>query len=77
MSHQPVTPRPSQPGLVLSRKKGQAVILEVAGHRIRVLVHEIQGPKVRLHIHAPQEVRIHREEVQALVDAGFAREKTP
>ncbi len=46
--------------LVLSRRKGEAVI--IAGN-VRVEVVEVRGDKVRLGITAPESIRVDREEV--------------
>jgi carbon storage regulator len=47
--------------LVLTRKKGEAVVLPDQGVVFTIL--EIQGNKVRVGIAAPQHVEIHRREV--------------
>jgi carbon storage regulator len=46
--------------LVLSRKKGQSIII---GDNIEITVVEIQGDTVRIGINAPREVTVHRREV--------------
>lgn len=46
--------------LVLSRKKGQSIII---GDNIEITVVEIKGDMVRIGINAPREVAIHRQEV--------------
>jgi len=46
--------------LVLSRKKGQSIII---GENIEITVVEIQGDMVRIGINAPREVSVHRQEV--------------
>ena len=46
--------------LVLSRKKGQRVMI---GDGIVITVVEVRGNKVRFGIDAPKEVPVHREEV--------------
>lgn len=46
--------------LVLSRKKGEAIIIN---NEITLVVVEIRGDKVRLGIEAPHEVPVHRKEV--------------
>jgi len=48
--------------LVLSRKTNESIMID---HNIKVVVLEIQGNKVRLGFEAPQDVPIHREELQA------------
>ncbi len=46
--------------LVLSRKKGESVIIS---DNIVVMVVDIRGDKVRLGIEAPRDVPVHRREV--------------
>lgn len=46
--------------LVLSRKKGQSIVI---GDNIEITVVEIQGDMVRIGINAPREVTVHRQEV--------------
>lgn len=46
--------------LVLSRKKGQSIMI---GHNIEISIVDVQGEQVRLGINAPREVIIHRKEV--------------
>ena len=52
--------------LVLSRKAEESMYI---GHDIKITVLDIRGGQVRIGITAPQEVKIHREEVyQRIVD---------
>ncbi len=46
--------------LVLSRKRGEAIIV---GDNIRISIVEVQGNRVRLGIEAPSSVRVRREEL--------------
>jgi len=46
--------------LVLTRKKGQSVIIN---DNIEITILEVQGDQVRLGIDAPRDVSIHRKEV--------------
>mgnify|MGYP003818736773 CR=1 FL=1 len=46
--------------LVLSRKKGQSIII---GNDIEISVIDIQGEQVRLGINAPGNVKVYRKEV--------------
>lgn len=46
--------------LVLTRKKGQAIII---GHDIEISVIDIQGDQVRIGINAPKSVSVHRKEI--------------
>lgn len=47
--------------LVLTRKKGEIVVLPTLGIKVTVL--EVRGDKVRLGFEAPRDVPIHREEI--------------
>ena len=47
--------------LVLSRLKGESIII---GHKVKVMVVEVRGGKVRLGIEAPEEITVNREEVE-------------
>jgi carbon storage regulator len=46
--------------LVLSRKKNESIVID---DKIRIVVVEIRGDKVRLGVEAPKEVPVHRQEV--------------
>ncbi len=46
--------------LVLSRKKGQSIMI---GQNIEISIIDVQGDQVRLGINAPREVAIYRKEV--------------
>lgn len=46
--------------LVLTRKKGQAIII---GHDIEISIIDVQGDQVRIGINAPKSVTIHRKEI--------------
>lgn len=48
------------PVLVLTRKKGQSLMI---GQNIEISIVDIQGDQVRIGINAPREVSIHRKEV--------------
>lgn len=52
------------PGLVLLRKRGEAVIITIGSTRVEVRLTEINPHWGRLRIVAPQEVRIEREEIE-------------
>ena len=61
--------------LVLSRKKGESVIIR---ENIVVTVVEIRGDKVRLGIEAPKDVPVHRREVyEAIKRAEGSQTKSP
>ena len=53
--------------LVLSRKRGESIIL--SQDEIQVTVLEIRGDTVRLGIKAPESVPVHREEVWLRINA--------
>lgn len=46
--------------LVLSRKRDEEIVID---DRIRIVVVEIRGDKVRLGIEAPRDVDVHRKEI--------------
>ena len=48
--------------LVLARKTNESIVIN---ENVQVIVLEIQGNKVRLGFEAPQDVPIHREELEA------------
>lgn len=50
--------------LVLSRKLGEAIAI---GDKISITVIEVKGNQVRLGIEAPQDMRIYRQEIYAMV----------
>ena len=61
--------------LVLSRKKGESVIIR---ENIVVTVVEIRGDKVRLGIEAPKDVPVHRREVyEAIKRSEGSQTKSP
>lgn len=54
--------------LVLSRKKNESIVID---DRIKIVIVDIRGDKVRLGVEAPQEVPVHRQEVyDAIKRAG-------
>ena len=56
--------------LVLSRKKNEKIVITGPGieGEIVLVVVDIRGDKIRLGVQAPQEVSIHRREVQDAID---------
>lgn len=50
--------------LVLSRHRDESIIID---GRIKVMVVDIRGDKVRLGVEAPKETPVHREEVWAKI----------
>ena len=56
--------------LVLTRKLGESIAID---DHIKIVVVQIKGKQVRLGIKAPQETKIHREEVyQAIQEQNTA-----
>lgn len=47
--------------LVLSRKKGESIVI---GDDIVLTIVEVRGDKIRLGIEAPREVPVHRKEIR-------------
>jgi carbon storage regulator len=62
--------------LVLTRRVGETIVID---GRIRVIVSEVRGDKVRIGIEAPSDVRIDRQEVHERRMAGepLAVRKSP
>lgn len=52
--------------LVLSRKKGESIII---GDNIEISIIEVQGDNVRIGINAPREVSIYRKEIYEEIQA--------
>jgi carbon storage regulator len=55
--------------LVLSRKKGQQVVI---GDQLSVVVLEVRGDRVKLGFSGPAEVPIHREEIHDRIVRQYA-----
>lgn len=55
--------------LVLSRKKNESIVID---DRIKIVVVEIRGDKVRLGVEAPKEVPVHRQEVYDAIKKASA-----
>lgn len=49
--------------LVLSRKCGEKIVIEVGGQEIEIMVTKLAGERVRLGFVAPLHAKIHRKEV--------------
>lgn len=54
---------PHKPGLTLTRKPGEAVIITVAGVEVEVTVSKVGPGRTALSFAAPREVTIDRKEV--------------
>lgn len=60
--------------LILSRRRGESIIID---NRIKVIFLGNQGPnQVKLGIEAPEEISIHREEIQEKINKNIPEEKT-
>lgn len=59
--------------LVLSRKKGEAVVISLGDLRVSMTIVEVRGDKVRVGFSAPDDVQVHRSEIQEQIDAGMPR----
>lgn len=64
------TPRP---GLTLTRKPGQSIVIGEGASAVYVRVNSVDGGYVSLNVSAPRDVRIYREEVQARVESEGAK----
>lgn len=60
--------------LVLSRKKNESIVID---DRIKIVVVEIRGDKVRLGVEAPKEVPVHRQEVYDAIKRHHGVEEVP
>ena len=59
--------------LLLSRHRDEEIIISEGETKIRVVVVEIQGDRVKLGFDAPRHISIHRKEVQQIIDNGQGR----
>jgi carbon storage regulator len=60
--------------LVLSRKKNESIVID---DRIKIVVVEIRGDKVRLGVEAPKEVPVHRQEVYDAIKRSATQTDAP
>jgi carbon storage regulator len=60
--------------LVLSRERNEAIIIR---GDIKVVIVDVRGDKVKLGVIAPQDVTVHREEVEAAIKREIAEGRTP
>ena len=60
--------------LVLSRKKGESIII---GDHIEVTIVAVEGDMVRLGIRAPREVEVHRQEIYAAIQESNKEAAAP
>jgi carbon storage regulator len=60
-SHRPIPEEESYEMLVLSRKRGEKIVLPQLG--IELMVVEISGDRVRIGVAAPPEITVYREEI--------------
>ncbi|HEY4759055.1 MAG TPA: carbon storage regulator [Thermoguttaceae bacterium] len=56
--------------LVLSRKTGERIVVD---GQIKIVILRVSGNRVKLGIAAPQNVTVHREEIQSKTMAGICR----
>jgi carbon storage regulator len=57
--------------LVLQRKRNESIILTGPdGTRSKITIVEVDRGRVRVGIEAPNSVKVHRDEVQEMIDAG-------
>ncbi|MBI3464335.1 MAG: carbon storage regulator [Planctomycetes bacterium] len=49
--------------LVLSRKKGEQLVVGIGDHTILIRIVDVRGEKVRIGVTAPREVVVHRQEI--------------
>lgn len=65
------TPAATEPGhLVLSRKRGQRIVVGDGPDRIVMTIIEVRGDRVRVGIRAPRALTVHREEVFLDIQEG-------
>ena len=58
--------------LILTRRVGEsAITTHPDGTQVEVVILGVKGNQVRVGFKAPKEVSVHREEIQARVDAGL------
>lgn len=60
--------------LVLSRKIDESIMID---DRIKVVIVDIRGDKVRLGVEAPQNVPVHRQEVYEAIQRENAKGANP
>jgi len=60
--------------LVLTRKKGEQLVIRLGGETVYVRVLEVAGERVRIGITAPLSVAVHREEVARRIQAEEEQE---
>lgn len=61
--------------LILSRKKNESIILTLGGVRVEITIVELRGDKARVGVTAPDDVTVHRAEIQAIVDREAAERR--
>ena len=59
--------------LILSRRVDEAIVLNDGEIKVQIL--SIKGKQVRVGIHAPPHISVHREEIQEKIDKGVDREQ--
>ena len=56
--------------LILTRRIGETIII---GNDIKIVILETQGNQVRIGIHAPRSIEVHREEIYLRLQAEKKR----
>jgi carbon storage regulator len=56
--------------LILTRKRGECIIIGEGDRAVTVTVEEIRGDKVRLAVEAPRDVLVLRQELLAAAGGG-------
>lgn len=60
--------------LVLSRKVNEELVITMPdGTQVSVVVVDIRGDKVRVGVHAPRDVAVHRREVHDAIERNHGR----
>ena len=58
------------PILVLSRKRNESIVID---DRIKIVIVEIRGDKVRLGVESPKDVPVHRQEIYEAIQRAMQR----